>query len=265
MKSVIVIPARFNSTRLPGKPLVLINGKSLIYRTWLIAKSVKNIDEVYITTDDHRIEEHALEFGAKVIMTLDNCENGTERIYKAIVNSNLSPEIIINLQGDAVLTPPWVIQSLLDEMMEDNTIGLTTLATKMSREQCDLLIKSKNSGDVGGTTVVFDKNKNALYFSKAIIPFVRNKNSNDTFTYRHIGLYGYRYPTLEKYISLSPTTLEKSEGLEQLRALENGIPIRIVTVDYKGRTHWAVDSPEDVKTAEKLISIEGELILQLGA
>jgi len=263
MKSVIVIPARFNSTRLPGKPLALIKGKSLLFRTWSIAKAVNNIDEVYITTDDTRIERHAVEFGAKVIMTPDECENGTERIYKAISSSGMKPEIIINLQGDAVLTPPWVIQALLDEMMENSSVGLTTLATKMSQEQYELMVNSKTNGAVGGTTVVFDLNKNALYFSKIMIPFMRN--TNESFVYRHIGLYGYRYPTLEKYIGLTPSPLEKSEGLEQLRALENGIPIRVVIVDYKGRTHWAVDSQEDIWTVEKIISNEGELLTEKGS
>ena len=258
MKATIVIPARFGSTRFPGKPLALISGKSLIYRTWLIAKAVKHVDEIYITTDDSRIERHALEFGAKVIMTSESCENGTIRVYEAITNAGLSPEIIINLQGDAVLTPPWVIQSLLDEMLGDPAVGFGTLATKLEKEQYDLMVSSKAKGTVGGTTVVFDLNQNALYFSKAMIPFARNLDNFSA--YKHIGLYGYRYATLKKYIDLAPTPLEIAESLEQLRALEHGIPIRVVIVDYGGRTAWAIDSPNDVTIVEKVISKEGELL-----
>ncbi len=259
MKSVIVIPARHNSSRFPGKPLALISGKSLLHRTWSIAKAVNHIDEVYIATDDHRIEKHALEFGAKVIMTSVACENGTERMHEALSNANITPDIAINLQGDAVLTPPWVIQSLLDSMLTNPEDGLTTLATPISKQQYELMVSTKNKGAVGGTTVVFDLNHRALYFSKSLIPYLRNAKATNAAAYRHIGLYGYRYPTLKKYLSLAPTPLEQTEGLEQLRALENGIPIRIVIVDYKGRSHWAVDSPDDVTIVENIISTEGEL------
>ena len=135
--------------------------------------------------------------------------------------------------------------------------GLTTLATKINNEQYELMRQSKKDGAVGGTTVVFDLQQRALYFSKTIIPFMRNPEVHAA-AYRHIGLYGYRFATLKKYLSLAPTPLEQTEGLEQLRALENGIPIRVVIVDYQGRTHWAVDSPEDVKTVEAIIAKEGE-------
>jgi 3-deoxy-manno-octulosonate cytidylyltransferase (CMP-KDO synthetase) len=256
MKSVIVIPARYNSSRLPGKPLALINGRSLLYRTWAIAKSVHHIDEVYIATDDERIEQHASQFGGQVIMT-PACETGTDRVYHAIKKLKNTPEIIINLQGDAVLTPPWVIQSLLNNLLEYPVVGFGTLATKMTQEQYDLVANSKKNGEVGGTSVVFDLNHNALYFSKSIIPYMRNSTAA---AYRHIGLYGFRYATLERFVNLPQSPLEKMESLEQLRALENGIPIRVVVVDYQGRTHWAVDSHDDIVTVEKIIASEGELL-----
>ena len=258
MKSIIVIPARYQSKRFPGKPLAMISGKSMLQRVWSIAKAVKHIDDVLIATDDPRIEKHALSFGANVVMTSEQCENGTVRIHEAITHANLNPDIVINLQGDAVLTPPWVIQSLLDSMLKNPNDGLTTLATKMSKEQYALMVNTKNKGAVGGTTVVFDLNHYALYFSKALIPYMRN-TPTDAVAYRHIGLYGYRFPTLKKYLSLAPTPLEITEELEQLRALENGIPIRVVIVDYKGRSHWAVDCPDDVAIVETIIAKEGEL------
>ncbi len=260
MGIVIIIPARFGSTRLPGKPLALVNGKTLIYRTWSIAKSVKNVDEVYVATDDLRIKKHAETFGAKVIMTSIDCRNGTERTLEAANTLNPKPEVILNLQGDAVLTPPWVIQKLLDKMIKDPSIGFATTAVQMDLEQYNKMMISKENGAVGGTTVVFDKKDNALYFSKSLIPFLREKVNCSLPIYRHIGLYVYRYSTLKQYLSLDPSPLEITEGLEQLRALENGIPIKIVKVDYRGRTHWAIDSQTDIDIAEEIIVKEGELL-----
>jgi 3-deoxy-manno-octulosonate cytidylyltransferase (CMP-KDO synthetase) len=260
MKSIIIIPARFGSSRFIGKPLALINNKSLLQRVWSIAKALNNIQEVYITTDDIRIAEHAREFDAEVIMTPSSCENGTIRVYEAAKSIKNLPDIIINLQGDAVLTPPWVIQALLDTMLKDQNIGLATLATKISTQQYNEMRNAKNNGAVGGTMVVFANNHDALYFSKSMIPFLRNINNENLPIYRHIGLYGYRYPTLQQYMALTPTPLEQLEGLEQLRALEHGIPIKVVEVDYRGRTHCAIDSPGDVAIVENIIAKEGELI-----
>jgi 3-deoxy-manno-octulosonate cytidylyltransferase (CMP-KDO synthetase) len=108
--------------------------------------------------------------------------------------------------------------------------------------------------------VTFDRNSNALYFSKNLIPFVRNSSKDDPYVFRHIGLYAYRHAALERYVSLEPSPLERAEGLEQLRALENGMPIRVVEVDYRGRTHWSVDTPEDISHVEEIINREGELV-----
>lgn len=263
MHTIIVIPARFGSTRLPGKPLASINGKSLIYRTWSIAKTIEHVDEVFVATDDERIMAHAHGFGAKVIMTPVGCRNGTERAFAAANTLSPRPEIILNLQGDAVLTPPWTIQALLDTMLNDSSIGLATTATQMNLEQYHQMLDAKKNHCVGGTTVVFDKNHNALYFSKNMIPFLRKTDVTPLPLFRHIGLYIYRYNILKQYLSMAPTPLEITEGLEQLRALENGIPIKIVTVDYKGRTHWAIDSQEDIEIAEKIIREEGELLEDL--
>lgn len=258
-KNVIIIPARYQSSRFPGKPLALIKGHSLIYRVWSIAKSIKGVDEVYIATDHVGIQKHALDFGAKVLMT-ENCQNGTERCYAALSLLPDKPEIILNLQGDAVLTPPWVIQALMDTMRNHSELEITTLATQISKEKYSLMQKAKAKGEVGGTMVVCDKVFNAMYFSKSMIPYLRETQMESPPLYRHIGLYAYRYSALENYIAATPTPLEKLEGLEQLRILENGKPIRVVLVDYKGHTHASVDSPEDVIRVEKLIEAEGELV-----
>lgn len=258
-KTIIVIPARYQSSRFPGKPLTLIKNHSLIYRVWSIAKTIKGVDEVYIATDHSNIQTHALDFGAKVVMT-EECRNGTERSFAAVSLLENKPDIILNLQGDAVLTPPWIIQALIDAMNNNVQLEMTTPATLINREQYSLMQKAKLKGEVGGTMVVCDKDLNALYFSKSMIPYLRNSQMKSPPLYRHIGLYAYRYSLLEAYISLPPTPLERLEGLEQLRVLENGKRIRVVLVDYKGHTHASIDSPEDVIRVEQLIEAEGELV-----
>lgn len=260
MSAVIVIPARKGSTRFPNKPMAPILGRSLLQRTWLIAKAVKRVDEVFIATDDNDIKQHAERFGAKVLLTRPDCQNGTERVFDAIKQLPSKPEIAVNLQGDAVLTPPWVIQAVVDAMQADASIPLATPATRLDWKRYDEFVQSKSGGRASGTLVVFDLKKNALYFSKGLIPFVRERNTEEPPIYRHIGLYCYRYQALEKYVALKPTPLEEIEKLEQLRALENGIPIRVVPVDYRGRTHWSIDNPEDIKIAEEIIGREGELL-----
>jgi 3-deoxy-manno-octulosonate cytidylyltransferase (CMP-KDO synthetase) len=244
----------------------MILGKSLLERTWRIAKAVKGVDEVYIATEDERIAEHATSFGAKAQITSSSCTNGTERILDALKRLALKPQIIINLQGDAVLTPPHSIEALVDTLKKKREVGFATLAVKLSEEQYEELRLKKTNSSASGTLVTFDRTGKALYFSKSIIPYVRHQSNGQKAQagppiYRHIGLYAYRYDVLTRYVNLEPTPLEICEGLEQLRALENGIPIQVVEVDYKGRTHWSVDSPEDAKMAEQIILREGELLV----
>lgn len=259
MQSAIVIPARYGSSRFPGKPLAPICGMPMLERTWRIAKEAKP-EILIIATDDDRIEEFAKGFGAQVVRTSENCSNGTERVCEALKKLGQSPDIVLNLQGDAVLTPPWVLSELIAAMKQDASVRLATPAAKLSLQQFNDLAAQKASGIVGGTLVVFDKNFNALYFSKSMIPFLRpGSTTSDAPLYRHIGLYAYTYETLKTYLELPVGPLEKVESLEQLRALENGIPIRVVPVDYRGRTHWSVDSPDDIARVEKIIAEQGEL------
>ena len=259
MDTVIIIPSRYESTRFPGKPFAPVKGKPMLQRVWEIAKSVKGVSEVYIATDDKRIEEFAHKMGARAIMTPVECKNGTERVYKAMQQIDPKPDAILNFQGDALLTPPWVLQAMVDVFKNDNSCQMITPAVRLAKEQYAALEESKKTNPSSGTTVVFDRNMNALYFSKRVIPFVRQAEG-ELPVYRHIGMYGYRREALEKYLTFKQGPLEASEKLEQLRALENGMPIRVVTVDYKGRTHASVDAPEDVAIAEKIIEKEGELL-----
>ncbi len=259
MKVTIAIPARYGSSRFLGKPLVRVNGISMLERVWRIAKSVKNATDVIICTEDQRIIDEASKFEAKVVLTSEKCRNGTERILEALNTLREKPDVVINLQGDAILTPPWIIENLIDAFIKVKNLKIGTTAVRLDIENFNKMKKSKTNGQAGGTFVVSSLSGNALYFSKSPIPFLRNKISSPLPIFRHIGLYGYNYETLVKYNELSPTPLEITEGLEQLRALEHDIPIKVIEVDYQGRSHWSIDSPEDVNIVEELINKEGEL------
>lgn len=268
MNTVIIIPSRYGSTRLEGKPLKAIAGKTLVQRVWSLANAVSGVAGVYVATDDERIAEHVRRSGGQAVMTPISCRNGTERALAAVDGLRPAPSHIVNFQGDAALTPPWVLQKVVDEMRRDPGVEMVTAAVKMTWQEYRNLVASKSAGEVGGTTVTFDKRRNALYFSKSVIPFVRLDSrfsgTEAVPVFRHIGLYGYRLETLRRYATLEPGWLEECEKLEQLRALEHGIPLRVVEVDYHGRTHWAVDSQEDADRVESIIRREGELLDVVG-
>ncbi len=258
--AVIVIPARMASTRFPNKPLAQIKGKEMIWRVWEIAKAVKSASDVIIATDDEGLKQFAENFGAQVLMTSSFCLTGTDRVAEVSYLLKEAPSIFFSFQGDAVLTPPWVIEETLQAMLSDPSIQMATPAVHLKGEALGHFIASKQSGSSSGTCVTFDKKGNALYFSKALIPYSREQNSSHRLVYKHIGLYGYRTETLRRLSALPEGVFEKVEKLEQLRALENGISIRIVEVDYHGRTSGSVDNPEDVDFVESIIDKEGELI-----
>ncbi len=259
MGAVVVIPCRFGSSRFPGKPLVSVKGRSLIQRVWSIGRAANPELGVIVATDDVRIEQHVRAFGGSVMMTNPACRNGTERTFEAAKQLKPSPDIVVNLQGDALLTPPSVISSLIAAMKSDSTISIATPAVRLTAEQHERMLQARGT-HAGGTFVVFDKGSNALYFSKSSIPFVREGNADSRPIYRHIGLYAYRFDALAKFVALEPTPLESSEQLEQLRALEYGMAIRVVQVDYGRRSHWSIDRPDDVAVAEQIIQSEGELV-----
>ncbi len=256
---LIVIPARMASTRFPNKPMALIAGKTMIERVWAIGRAVGSAREVIVATDDERLGQFASGFGAKVLMTSPTCLTGTDRVAEASLHFPEST-LFFNLQGDAVLTPPWVIDAVLQAMLKDPRIQMATPAVRLRGRALSDFIASKRGGSSSGATVTFNRQGDALYFSKALIPYARNEQNAERPVFRHIGLYAYRKPTLQRLSELPEGLFERSEGLEQLRALENGIPIRVVEVDYQGRTHGSVDRPEDVSFIESVIAREGELL-----
>lgn len=258
MSVAIVIPARFGSERLKGKPMIEIAGVSLLERVWRIAKAAKGASRVVIATENSRVLDHAASFGAEAVLTPESCANGTERTAAAIAAAGIAEEAVINFQGDAVLTPPWILEAMIKEFASPEPFDIVTPAVRLTEAMLADLIEHKRKAPSSGTTVTFDLRRNALYFSKQIIPYMRK--SGFAAVHRHIGLYGYTAESLGRYVALPPTPLEKTEGLEQLRALESGMTVRVVVVDYRGRTHASVDTPEDIGVVEGLIAREGELI-----
>lgn len=261
MKTLIVIPSRFGSSRFPGKPLAAIQGVPLLQRVWRIACAVKGGHTVAVGTDDERIASAATAFGAHVVMTSQECPNGSARALEVAHCLGESFDTVVNLQGDAPLVPPWVIESVLEQLRVDSSIEIGTPAVQLSRAAYDRMVESKAKGIVSGTTVTFDRRGNALYFSKAVLPFFKKPVQTDPVpVYQHIGLYAYRFEALKKFVGFPPGTFEPVEDLEQLRALENGMPIRVVPVSLEGRTLWPIDNPEDVVRVEEIIKSEGELV-----
>lgn len=259
MTTAIVIPSRFNSQRFPGKPLINILGKSLIQRVWTIAQSAQNVEAVYIATDDQRIAQHARQFNASVVMT-DDCHNGTERVLKALQQSSQSYDLIVNLQGDSVLLPTVALQQLIDTMQADEHIQIGTLAMQITHCEYENLQKRKQHNPFGGTMVTINPfTHDALYFSKNMIPCIRHTTINPMPLYQHIGLYAFRYPALIQYVHLPPTPLEQVEGLEQLRALEHGMKIRVVLANITAQQCASIDHPHDIQYVEQQLSTQNDV------
>ena len=256
-KVSIVIPARIGSSRFPKKPLALLKGVAMIERVWRIAKQVKSTDEVLIATDSEEIKNLAEGFGAKVVMTSENCRTGTDRIFEAVEKQNSKSDIVLSFQGDSPLTPPNVLEETIKAIKENKEVQIATPACHLVGEALEQFTEKKLQGSSTGTVVVFDKNYDALYFSKTLLPTPRDGSFREI--YKHIGIYAYRIDTLKRFTELEVSRLESIEKLEQLRALENGIPIKVVVCDLKGRTLASVDNPEDVAEVEAIINSEGEL------
>ncbi len=265
MSVLVVIPARYASTRYPGKPLVVLKGatgdeKTLIRRSWDAAIGAKGVDRVVVATDDDRIAAHAEGFGAEVVMTSEACANGTERCADAITRLGVSPEIVVNLQGDAPLTPHWVVDNRVDGLRADPNADLATPVLRCDGRTLGALLADRKAGRVGGTTAVFGAARDALYFSKEVIPFTGAAYGDDEETpvFHHVGLYAYRPDALRAYADWPVGPLERLEGLEQLRFVENSKRVLCVEVEGKGRAFWELNNPEDVPRIEAMLSEMGQ-------
>lgn len=262
MKTVIFIPARYASTRYPGKPLVELrqkdgSTKSLIRMSWEAARAIEGVDAVYVATDDLRIAEHARAFGAEVVMTSEACENGTARCADALAQIESAPDLVVNFQGDAPLTPPWFVETLMAAMQTDPTVAMATPVLRCDKQTYDNLKEDRQNGRVGGTTAVFDRHMNALYFSKEVLPYIAPGTLPEPIpVFHHVGVYAYRPEALKSYVAAPTSTLETLEGLEQLRFLAAGMPVRCVEVDARGRVFWELNNPEDVARIEAALEAQ---------
>ena len=264
----IIIPARYASTRYPGKPLARLTGaggtaRSLLERSVIAGRKAAaeagGDIAVYVATDDDRIAAEAARLNAPVIMTDPGCRNGTERVAQAVERAGLAAEIVVNLQGDAPLTPPAFVTALLAAMRAEPDTGMATPVLRCDAEAVTNFIEDRRHGRVGATTVVSDQMGRALYFSKEVLPFTNGKGVVDGVVpvFHHVGLYAYRRPALAAYTGWQPGPLEDLEGLEQLRFLENGHPIRTVEVTAPGAKFWELNNPSDVPLIERYLAQMG--------
>ena len=232
MRSVIVIPARWASTRFPGKPLAPIAGVSLIRRVYDRVIASERASAVYVATDDSRIEAHVLEFGGKVLRPEGEFATGTDRIAAALRLADEPHDVVVNVQGDEPLIDIFEVDRLID-LLSDDSADIATMACPLADDE-EFLAR-----DV--VKVVTDDHGHALYFSRAPI------GSRET-ALRHVGVYAYRSRALDTFVSLSPSPLERAESLEQLRGLQHGLKIAVLRTS---KPHLGVDRPEDVARVEK--------------
>lgn len=249
MTKIIVIPARLNSSRLPNKVLLDLKGKTVVQRVYEQCIKVNGIDEVYIATDSHEVKKSCLDFTRNIIMTRESHESGTDRIAEAV--ENIECDVIINVQGDE----PFIDVKLIEELaqvFEDDTVNMASAMHKIK------LVEDLKNPNVVKVTV--DTQRNALYFSRSIIPHHRDEwdtllNHHKTIPaplkfYRHLGIYGYTKSFLLHYAKMDHSYLERLEKLEQLRVLENGYKIKMIETDYNS---IGIDTMEDYKKALELL------------
>lgn len=261
MKTAIIIPARYGSTRFPGKPLTMIGGQTMLSRVVDIAKRAQETlpdITVAVATEDERIFNHAQELGVHAIMTSDDCRTGSDRVLEASKKLG-SFDFILGLQGDAPFTPPEALIKMIEAFQGNPKIEVVTPVINLRWEELDQLREQKKITPFSGTTAIINTQNQALWFSKNILPAIRKeeKYRDDEFSpvHQHLGLYGYRTDVLEKFVTLPEGYYEKLEGLEQLRLLENGITIQTVKINVAlGLAQAGIDSPEDVARAEKVLA-----------
>jgi len=262
VNAVILIPARYQSSRYPGKPLAELKGatgaaKPLIQRTVEAARRVSGVDGVYVVTDDERIAQACAPAKVGVLMTSPECRNGTERCAEAVSQLH-APDVIVNFQGDALLTPPHFVEALL-ERMRDGDVAVATPAMRLRSSEVRRLQQEESAGRVGGTSVVADNSGRALYFSKRLIPHLPKGALDEEMSpvRFHVGIYAYRPSALDAYMATLPSELELLEGLEQLRFLAAGVPVAVIDVEPPPYALRELNNPEDVAPIEEALAEAG--------
>lgn len=258
MKSLIVIPARYASTRFPGKPLALINGVPMVECTANVARRVaenRTDVDLVVATDDRRIETLCRERGLPVVMTDPDLPSGSDRALAAADAVGGGHDVIVNLQGDAPLTPPAYITAVLARLNSDQAADIATPVVRLPWASLDRLRDNKKTTPFSGTTAIVAETGHARWFSKTIIPAIRKEDARRlegplSPVRQHVGLYAYRRAALERFTSLAPSTYEAIEGLEQLRALEAGLVIACVEVEPTNTSQSGIDTPEDLSRTQ---------------
>jgi 3-deoxy-manno-octulosonate cytidylyltransferase (CMP-KDO synthetase) len=263
MNVAILVPTRYQSSRYPGKPLVELKGargaaKPLIQRSVEAARRVAGVSGVFVTTDDKRIADACKTIKVGVIMTSSECCNGTERCAEALGQLH-DVELVINFQGDALLTPPGFVEALIAHMQRDADALVATPAMRLRSDEVRALQAEEAAGRVGGTTVVTDANGRALYFSKRLIPHLPagTLEAEISPVWLHVGVYAYRPAALELYAKTPPSELEALEGLEQLRFLDAGVPVAVVEVAPPPFALRELNNPQDVAPIEQALARAG--------
>jgi 3-deoxy-manno-octulosonate cytidylyltransferase (CMP-KDO synthetase) len=258
MKAIGIIPARFQSTRFPGKPLALLGGKPMLHHVYENVVASGLFDKIVIATDDNRIAEAAKAWDADVVMTSDKHPSGTDRCAEVMEKMPESYDVVVNIQGDEPFINKKPLAELLQIFENHENARLATLVHKIE-DAAD--IDDPNTAKVVLSANIGNGTSKALYFSRSPIPFIRSVDKNDWMNYhvfwKHIGLYAYRPDVLQEIVKLSQGQLEKAESLEQLRWLENGYEIYVAETDYK---MLSVDTPEDLKKAENFLNTRGSFI-----
>ena len=235
----IIIPARYASTRLPGKPLIDLLGKTLIERVFLAAKQ-SDASRVIVATDDKRIEEEALKIGGEVCMTSTEHVSGTDRLAEVIQKMQIDPNrVIVNVQGDEPFIDSQLINDVAKVLLEDAQLKMSTA--------CHLIDSQEQIDDPNVVKVVVNDRQEALYFSRCSIPFQRDQQASSIHYFQHMGIYGYRAGFIQTFSDMPPSTLEIAESLEQLRVLQAGFAIKVI--EFQGDPSIGVDTNDDVQLA----------------
>lgn len=246
MKFLGIIPARYASSRLPGKPLLDIGGKSMVQRVWQQAIASRSLAHVVVATDDVRIAEHVRGFGGETVMTRGDHPSGTDRCHEAMLLSGGSFDGVINIQGDE----PFVVPAQIDEVavaLNGDGVDIATLA--------QVITDDREIDDPGEAKIIVDQRMNAMLFSRSPVPLLRNADGRprwQQFRYlKHVGLYAYRSAALARIVQLAPSSLERAESLEQLRWLEAGMRIRVALTEHPS---FCVDTPADLEEARRRVA-----------
>ncbi|KMO87000.1 3-deoxy-manno-octulosonate cytidylyltransferase [Megasphaera cerevisiae DSM 20462] len=245
MKFICIIPSRYASTRLPGKPLADIAGKPMIQRVYEQASKARKLEQVVAAVDNPMVYDVVITFGGHAVMTREDHANGTDRLAEAVLHFS-DADVIVNVQGDEPLIAPEVIDALCQAFEDDPDLSMATVAAPLAEEEYN---------DPSAVKVVLNRKNEAMYFSRSLIPYPRNSFGNGIQPYKHIGIYAYRRPFLLQYAAMEQTPAEKVESLEQLRVLENGYKIKVIPTNHQ---FIGIDTPEDLQHIRNYFADKGE-------